>query len=71
MNPTVQPKRGMTLKQFARAEFWNALKDYKQARQTGQGLVRAALRLHVSLSHVPRPFGRYARAAEREEVSHV
>lgn len=45
---------GMTLKQFARSEFYAALEQYKTALTTGNGLVAASLRVHIAKARVPR-----------------
>ena len=57
----------MTLKQFARAEFWRALKAYAEALRTGENLVWASVRIHAALGPdgVPKSYRRYVTHAFR------
>lgn len=38
----------MTLKQFARAAFYRSLNEYRQALESGQGIVTASLKVHAA-----------------------
>lgn len=59
---------GMTLKQFARAEFWAALDIYKQALATGKNIVPASARIHAALGRdgVPKRFKSFVTRARRQ-----
>lgn len=59
---------GLTLKQFARAEFWAALGAYRQALATNQDIIKASVRVHAALSGegVPKRFKAFVNAAYRD-----
>lgn len=44
----------MTLKQFARVDFFNAIDAYRVALATKQNIVAASLRVHQAKSGVPK-----------------
>lgn len=46
--------KGMTLKQAARVEFWDALAAYRKALTTKHRIVAASLRVHVASGSVPK-----------------
>jgi hypothetical protein len=45
---------GMTLKQMARKEFWDALAAYKTALQTKVNIVGTSVRIHAAKAGVPK-----------------
>lgn len=63
-------KTGMTLKQMAAAEFWNALEAYRQALRTKTNIVGASLRVHQAKGGVPKRFHPYVNRVFREEQKH-
>jgi hypothetical protein len=54
MSSTIAIGKGMTLKQFARQEFFSALEAYKIALTTGKDIVSASLRIYIAKSGVPK-----------------
>ena len=66
---------GMTLKQFARKDFWEALNTYKaalaNAKDDSYGFLVASLRIHAALGRegVPKAWKRYVTAAWREATT--
>ena len=58
--------KGMTLKQMARARFWKALDEYKEALRTKENIVWASLQVHMALNAVPKSYRRYVTKAFSE-----
>ncbi len=56
----------MTLKQFARQEFFDALDQYREAQDRTE-FVAASLRLHIAAGSVPTRFRRYVTKAYKEK----
>lgn len=53
--------QGMTLKQMAVKQFFNAIDDYKDARKNGgRGMVEASVRIHTLKASVPKKYWRLA-----------
>lgn len=64
--------QGMTLKQAARKEFFEALDSYKEARKTlttdSMRFVGASLRIHRALAAVPKSYKTMVNKAFRGEI---
>lgn len=58
--------KGMTLKQAAKARFWDALEAYKEALRTKTGIVPASVRIHAALGQVPKSYRKYVTQAWRD-----
>ena len=60
--------QGMTLKQFALAEFLRALEEYEAARdsQDNGRFVRASLAIHQALGGVPKSYKKLVTRVWRE-----
>lgn len=61
---------GMTLKQMARWEFFEALSAYRMALDTGRNIVRASIRIHQATSSVPRRMRSLVNRTYRETQTH-
>jgi hypothetical protein len=58
---------GMTLKQIAKAQFFDKLQDYNDAR-TKEEFIFSSVRLHQAAGNVPARYMRYVRKAVKEKT---